>query len=125
MKTEKTASSIYFGPVDLCKSRNYGRKVPNRKTQFDIIHAMHLKFGKVTTSELEVMLTASAESGTAPLAVSLLAKLSPAGFDATRTEAEYLRDQFLGDSGRVAEACGEAAGRAFENAGMKIAAVLR
>jgi hypothetical protein len=82
---------------------------------------MKIKFGAVTSSEIEVMLDATSE----PIAKSILVKYHANGgngheFDLTVSEAVYLRDNLWGDCERVAEACGNAAGRAFEAAGTKL-----
>jgi hypothetical protein len=84
-----------------------------------------IRFGEVTTSEICVMLEASAESGTAPLAESILAKMKSKTFHLDRREAEYLADNLLNDADRVAQACGDAAGRAFERAGERLGARLK
>jgi len=85
---------------------------------------MKAKFGDITTSEIEVMLTAASEDGNA-VATSILDKQRGCEFDLTPAEAEYLRDNLWGDADRVAEACGDAAGHAFERAGNKLAAMLK
>ena len=90
---------------------------------------MKIKFGQVTSSEIDVMLTASMESGE-PLAKSILAKCREVGrdrgceYDLTLEEAKYLVECLYGDADRVAESCGEAAGRAFERAGEKLEATV-
>lgn len=82
---------------------------------------MKIRFGAVVCEEIEVMLTASAESGTAPLAKSILDKYrGGAEFDLTPEEAVYLRDNLWGDADRVSMGRSEAAGRAFEKAGDKL-----
>lgn len=89
-----------------------------------------VKFGEVTCSEAEVMLNASAESGTNPMAESILTRYYELGgctrreFELTREQAEYLRDEFSNESDRVAMGAGEAAGRAFEKAGEKLDKIL-
>ena len=80
---------------------------------------MKIRFGDITSSEIAVMLEASSESGE-PLAESILVKKKGNWFDLTNSEAEYLRDNLNGDADRVAQACGDAAGRAFEKAGEKL-----
>jgi hypothetical protein len=91
---------------------------------------MKIKFGSVTSSEIDVMLTASMESGDAT-AKSILDKCREVGrnrgyeYDLTPEEAKYLAGRLCEDADRVAEACGEAAGRAFETAGEKLAGMLR
>ena len=91
---------------------------------------MKIKFGSVTSSEIDVMLTASMESGE-PVAKAILEKRREVGrnrgyeYDLTPAEAEYLMERLYGDADRVAEACGEAAGRAFEAAGEKLDGMLR
>lgn len=76
------------------------------------------------------MLTASMESGDAT-ANSILDKCREVGrnrgyeYDLTPEEAKYLVERLYEDVERVAEACGEAAGRAFEAAGEKLAGMLR
>jgi hypothetical protein len=91
---------------------------------------MKIKFGSVTSSEIDVMLTASMESGDAT-AKAILDKCHEVGrnrgyeYDLTLEEAKYLVDRLYEDAERVAEACGDAAGRAFESAGSKLAGMLR
>lgn len=76
------------------------------------------------------MLTASMESGE-PIAKGILNKCREVGrnrgyeYELTPEEAKYLVERLYEDSERVAEACGEAAGRAFEAAGEKLAGMLR
>lgn len=65
------------------------------------------------------MLTASMESGDAT-AKSILDKCRGYEYDLTPEEAQYLVNRLYGDADRVAEACGEAAGRAFEAAAEKL-----
>jgi hypothetical protein len=81
---------------------------------------MKIKFGEVTCGEIEVMLDAAQSE---LLAKTILMKHNACGareFDLTLEEAIYLRNNLWGDAGRVAEACGEAVGRAFIQAGNKL-----
>lgn len=80
---------------------------------------MKITFGNVTSSEIEVMLTASAESGDA-IAQSIVNHSKGREYELTVLEAIYLRDNLWGDADRVAEGVSEAAGRAFERAGDKL-----
>ena len=91
---------------------------------------MKIKFGSVTSSEIDVMLTASMESG-CTTSKAILDKCREVGrsrgyeYDLTPEEAKYLVERLYEEAERVAEACGDAAGRAFEAAGNKLAGMLR
>ena len=75
------------------------------------------------------MLTASMESGD-QIANSILGKCREVGrnrgyeYDLTTEEAAYLSERLMEDAERVAEACGDPAGRAFEKAGERLAGML-
>lgn len=90
---------------------------------------MKVRFGAITSSEIEVMLTASMESGDAT-AGAILAKSREVGwnrgceYDLTPEEARYLVQRMYEDADRVGEACGEAAGRAFERGAEKLESLI-
>lgn len=80
-------------------------------------------FGPVTGSEINIMLTAAMEGGDTT-AGQIMSKCEEVGkrwkFVINRPQAEYLVERLLGDADRVSQACGDAAGRAFEKAGEKL-----
>jgi hypothetical protein len=84
-----------------------------------------VRFGPITSSEIDVMLTAAMESGD-QTAESILKKCREVGrnrgyeYELTFDEANYLSLRLFEDSERVGMACGEAAGRAFEAAGERL-----
>lgn len=89
-----------------------------------------IKLGAMTSGELDVLLTASMESGSEPLAKPILDSRRSLGwrkgdeYTLTLEQAKYVSERLQGDADRVAEACGEAAGRAFEKAGEKLDAMI-
>lgn len=83
------------------------------------------RFGRETASEVDVMLTASAESGTCPMAVAVLAQRNGTDWPLTIEQALWLGTEMVNDSDRVAEACGGGLGRAFERAGERLSTQAR
>ncbi len=83
-----------------------------------------IRFGEVTASEIDVMLEASAGSNEQIARDILDSRTSSRDFVLTKEQAEYLADQLVNEADRVSQGASEAAGRAFEKAGERLAAMI-
>lgn len=88
------------------------------KTTFPIV----AHFGPITDGEVDVMLGASDESGSCPMATAILAQRTRTSWPMTLEQAEWLAREMVNEAPRVSEACGDSAGAAFERAGNKLLA---